>query len=108
VGAEATGVTFVSVLELPVRRGSEKELVRLFAQLQIFERSRDSGGFLGGRLLRPLTAGDPFVVVADWESADAYQRWLDNPVRAELGEELEAVLAGDEVAAGRLYEEALG
>jgi heme-degrading monooxygenase HmoA len=100
-------VTFVSLLKLPVRRGAEEQLVQLFAQLEIFERSRESGGFLSGRLLRPLADGDPFVVVADWESADAYRNWLDNPIRADLGAQLEAVLAGDEVAAGELYAEAL-
>ena len=59
--------------------------MRAIDDLEIFERSRESGGFLGGRLLRPLGAG-PLLVIAEWESARYYQGWLDNPVRASSGE----------------------
>jgi heme-degrading monooxygenase HmoA len=97
-------MTVVSVLRLPVRAGKEDELVSAFAELGIFERSRESGGFLGGRLLRPV-GGGPFLVVAEWEDAADYQRWLDNPVREEVGGRLEHLVAED-VQAGELYEEA--
>jgi heme-degrading monooxygenase HmoA len=96
-------MTVVSVLRLPLRPGREEELRRAFDELEIFERSRESGGFLGGRLLRPL-AGGPMLVIAEWESARDYQGWLDNPVRDELGGRLEPLLDGD-VQAGELYEE---
>jgi heme-degrading monooxygenase HmoA len=97
-------MTVVSVLRLPVRPGKEDELVSAFAELRIFERSRESGGFLGARLLRPA-GGGPFLVVAEWEDAADYQRWLDNPVREEVGSRLEHLVAED-VQAGELYEEA--
>lgn len=97
-------MTVVSVLRLATRPGKEPDLVRAFAELEIFERSRESGGFLGGRLLRPV-GGGPFLVVAEWASARDYHAWLDNPVRSELGEQLEPLLE-DEVQAGELYEEA--
>ena len=96
-------MSVVSVLRLPVRPGKEDELVRAFADLGVFERCRASGGFLGGRLLRPI-AGGPFLVIAEWESADDYQGWLDNPVREEVGGRLEELVAED-VQAGELYEE---
>ncbi len=95
----------VSVLTLAARSGSEEDLVRAFGELEIFEHARRSGGFLSGRLLRPLSAGEPFLVVAEWESSEAYQGWLDNPVRDELAAALEPLLA-DEVERGGLYEEA--
>jgi heme-degrading monooxygenase HmoA len=97
-------MTVVSVLRLNLRSGAGPELARMFDELEIFEHSRRSGGFRGGRLLRPLAEGGPYLVVADWESAEAYQGWLDNPVRAELGAQLEPLLA-DEVTSGELYEE---
>lgn len=98
-------MTVASVLPLVVRPGAEDDLVRLFADLAVFEQARRSGGFVGGRLLRPLAAGDPFLVIADWDSADSYQDWLENPVRAELAARLEPLLA-DEVARGGLYGDA--
>ena len=98
-------MSVVSVLRIPVRAGAEDGFLRAFAELRIFEHSRRSGGFRSGRLLRPLAAGDPFLVVAEWDDADAYQRWLDNPVRENLRGGLEPLLAG-EVVSGELYEEA--
>ena len=96
-------MSVVSVLGLRPRPGAAQELAHRFEALEIFERSRQSGGFLGGRLLRELE-GDAFLVVAEWENEEDYRRWLDNPVRAELGAELEPLLDAD-VAPGRLYEE---
>ena len=98
-------MTVVSVLKLPVRAGSAAAFERRFVELQIFERSRESGGFLGGRLLRPLADSGPFLVLAEWETTEAYQAWLDTPVRAELGAKLEPLLL-DEVVAGEMFEEA--
>jgi heme-degrading monooxygenase HmoA len=95
-------VTVISVLRLSARPGVD--LAEAFERLEIFEHSRRSGGFLHGRLLRPLQAGAPYVVLAEWENDDDYRRWLENPMRAELGEQLEPLLDGD-VVPGELYEE---
>lgn len=92
----------VSVLQLTAREGAADELVRRFAELEIFERARESGGLIGARLLR-RHGGSDFAVIADWESRADYQAWLDNPARAETGAQLEPLLAGD-VVAGELYE----
>ena len=97
-------MTLVSALRIPVRAGAEDDFVRAFAGLRIFEHSRRSGGFRGGRLLRPLAAGEPFLVVAEWVEADAYQGWLDNPARDELKATLEPLLAGELL--GGVYEDA--
>jgi heme-degrading monooxygenase HmoA len=103
VGAPEARVSVVSVLRLSVREDAGPELERLYEELSIFDRARESGGFSGGRLLRPLDDG-PYLVVAEWDNARAYQRWLDNPVRADLGQHIEPLLAGD-VPVGELFEE---
>ena len=94
-------MTVVSVLRLRARPGVD--LAAVFADLEIFEHSERSGGFLGGRLLRPID-GDSFLVIAEWVDAAAYQGWLDNPIRVELSGQLEPLLA-DDVASGEVYEE---
>jgi heme-degrading monooxygenase HmoA len=94
----------VSVLRLHVRADAGAELARLYDELEVFEHARRSGGFRGGRLLRPLEVGAPFLVVAEWDTAQDYQGWLDSPVRAELGTRLEPLLT-DDVAGGELFEE---
>jgi heme-degrading monooxygenase HmoA len=97
-------VTVVSVLALPVRADARDEFERAFHELGVFARSRESGGFLGGRLLRPLGDESSYVVVAEWESPEAYRGWLENPVRATLSARIEPLLAG-EVVAGELFED---
>lgn len=97
-------MSVVSVLPLAVRPGAEDDLVRVFAQQQVFEHSRRNGGFVGGRLLRPLIPGDPFLVIAEWDEPGSYHRWLDNPVRDRLSAALQPLLA-EHVVPGKLYEE---
>jgi heme-degrading monooxygenase HmoA len=96
----------VSVLPIAAKPGAEDELARAFAEHEVFEHSRRSGGFVAGRLLRPLADGEPFLVIAEWDSPESYQGWLDNPVRAQLATALEPLLIED-VASGGLYEESL-
>jgi heme-degrading monooxygenase HmoA len=97
-------VTVLSLLRLPVRPGAEGELVHAFDELEIFERSRESGGFVGGRLFRPVSGAPGVLVLAEWDGPADYRGWLDNPVREELGRQLGPLLEGD-VEAGELFEE---
>jgi quinol monooxygenase YgiN len=94
-------MTVVSVLRLSARPGAD--LPTAFADLEIFEHSRRSGGFLGGRLLRAVD-GDGFLVIAEWNDVAAYRRWLDNPIRSELGAQLDPLLT-DDVTPGEVFEE---
>jgi heme-degrading monooxygenase HmoA len=96
----------VSVLSLAARPGAEDDFVRAFAEQEIFEHSRRSGGFVTGRLLRPRTPGEPFLVIAEWDEPGSYERWLENPMRDQLSAALEPLLA-EHVAPGKLYEIAL-
>lgn len=96
-------MSVVSVLRVAVREGAEARLQEAYASLGIFERARESGGFRSGRLLRPVVPGEPFLVVAEWDDAAAYQRWLDSPVRAELATQLDPLIAGP--PQGSVYEE---
>jgi len=93
----------VSVLPIAIRPGAEDDLAQTFFELEVFEHAHRSGGFRGGRLLRPLAIGEPFLVIAEWEDAQAYQNWLDNPVREELKAKLDPLVSGE--LAGGVYEE---
>ena len=97
-------MAIVSVLRVPVRPGAEDELARSFRELAVFDHARRSGGFRAGRLLRPVAGDEPVLVVAEWEAAADYDRWLANPVRERLKEALEPLLAGE--LESRVYEEA--
>ena len=97
----------VSVLTLHVRAGSEEALARSYEELEIFRHAQESGGFRSGRLLAPSVPDEPMLVIAEWDDAASYERWLASPVRERLGRELEPLLA-DEPAAGSIYREAAG
>ena len=97
----------VSVLELHVLPGSEQAVARAYDELGIFERSRESGGFRGGTPARAVEPGRPMLVIAEWDDAESYQRWLSNPVREELGDHLEPMLSGDPTVVGIFHERAL-
>jgi heme-degrading monooxygenase HmoA len=92
----------VSVLSLPVRTGAERAIACAYETARVFELSRESGGFLGGRLLRPERPGGPFLVVAEWETPADYERWLGSSARAGLAEHLAPHLRGD-MPAGAIY-----
>ena len=94
-------MTMTSVLRL--RPLPDVDLAAAFAELEVFEHSRRTGGFLGGRLLRAVE-GDGYLVIAEWEDAAAYQGWLDSEARAAVGEKLEPLMAAD-VASGELFQE---
>ena len=98
----AAGV--VSVLELRVLAGCEQAVISFYSEREVFEHARRSGGFRSGRLLEPREPGAPFLVLAEWDDAEAYQGWLDNPVREELGLGLAPLLDGAP-ARGGVYEQ---
>jgi heme-degrading monooxygenase HmoA len=87
-----------SLLHIPVRPGAEDEFARRFHAERVFEHAATIRGFRSGRLLRPLDPGGPFVVSADWDAPEAYQAWLDAPIRDELARSVDDLVAGEMTA----------
>jgi heme-degrading monooxygenase HmoA len=85
----------VSVLQIPVRAGCESEVVRFYAERNVFGLAARGGGFHSGKLIQPVEPGSPFLVIAEWEDVEAYERWLAAPARAELSDVLGPLLDGD-------------
>jgi heme-degrading monooxygenase HmoA len=84
-----------SVLFFSILPGRRDEFVAGFARLQVLRRAREQPGFRRGQLHVPVDGGDEVLVTADWDSPEAYQGWLDNPIRAEIQAELGPLLAAD-------------
>jgi len=84
-----------SILTIPVKAGAEDEFAHGFNALRVFEHAGRIAGFRGGRLLRPLAPGEPFVVVAEWDAPEGYQAWLDSPVREELARAMSVLVEGE-------------
>ena len=90
-----------SILRFPVRAGAEDLFTQTFKDLEVFDHASKIGGFRGGRVFRPLADGEPFVVMAEWDRPDAYEAWLQAPVRDALTRAIEPLLAGE--MAGAVY-----
>jgi heme-degrading monooxygenase HmoA len=82
-----------SVLVFEVLPGRLEEFVAKFRELQVLEHSRRQPGLIRGELSLPADGSSRVLVTAEWESPEAYQGWLDNPIRAVLGAGLEPFLA---------------
>ena len=91
-----------SVLSFSILPGRRDEFIAGFERLRVLTRASSQPGFRGSQLHVPIDGADEALVTADWDSPDAYQGWLDNPVRAEIQAELGPLLAVDPV--GRMYE----
>lgn len=93
---------------LPLRSAPSRgaALEKFYADHRVLERARAFAGCRDAVLLRP-TDGDlaGYLVIADWETASDYQRWVDDPWRAALSGQLADLLdPGDDSIVGRLFE----
>lgn len=96
-----------SVLRLHAVPARADEVARLYAHLQILERARAFGGCRDARLLRGLGDDDAtYLVMADWDAAEDYQRWVDDPWRADVSRRLADLLdpRTDEPTVGSVFE----
>jgi len=84
-----------SVLLFSLLPGRREDFVAAFRQLDVLRRASRQPGFRRASLHLRADGGDEALVVADWESAEAYQGWLENPVRAEIAAEIGPLLAAE-------------
>ena len=86
-----------SVLYVRPRSGKADAVVEYYKQKRVLETALEQQGCLAADILVPPDAEEPLLVTALWESGQAYQGWIDNPVRrtfaAELGELVDEDLA---------------
>lgn len=86
-----------TLLELPIRTGSEGAVVEIFRTAGVFELAGRNEGFLGARLLVSSEQGQPLLVLAEWADETAIQRWVDDPARERANRELAPHLADEPI-----------
>jgi quinol monooxygenase YgiN len=91
-----------SALVLQARSGRRDEVVALFARLEILREASLVPGFVAAELQVDADGSDELLVTATWESAAAYDLWLQSPVRERMRPALEELLV--EAPTGRVYE----
>lgn len=100
-----------SVLTLRAAAGQASALEELYAERGVLDRAREFPGCRDAQLLRSIdgsSAEHPVthIVVADWDTAEDYQRWVNDPWRAALSQQLVTLLDTDpdEPVVGGLFE----
>jgi heme-degrading monooxygenase HmoA len=84
-----------SVLVFSILPGRRDDFVATFGRLQVLRSASRQPGFRRGQLHVRVDGIDEALVTADWDSPEAYQGWLENPVRAEMQSELGPLLAAE-------------
>jgi heme-degrading monooxygenase HmoA len=84
-----------SVLVLRAKPGRRDRLVELFSRLQVLEKASRQEGFVSCEVQVPADEDEHVLVTALWTSPEAYQGWLDNPIREEMRPELDELVAAD-------------
>ncbi|MET3803337.1 heme-degrading monooxygenase HmoA [Nakamurella sp. UYEF19] len=96
-----------SVLTLRAAAGKAKALEDFYAEQQVLERARTFAGCREAVLLRSTDGtGATHLVTADWDSAEDYRRWVEDPWRVVVSQQLVSLLdlGKDELVVGRLFE----
>ena len=96
-----------SVLVLHAGNGRAEAIEDLYREREVLDRAVRFRGCRAAALLRCTGTGPgTHLVIADWDDADAYRRWVAAPWRATVSAELIALLdspAGEPLIGG-LYE----
>jgi heme oxygenase (mycobilin-producing) len=75
-------VVKINAIEVP--EGAGPELEKRFAARA--ESVKDSPGFLGFELLRPVAGDNRYFVYTRWETEEDFQAWAQGPSRAQHAE----------------------
>lgn len=96
-----------SVLTLRAAAGQAGALEAFYADQRVLERARAFPGCRTAELLRSVDDSPAtHLVIADWDSAADYRRWVEDPWRASLSGRLTALLdiRDDEPLVGGVFE----
>lgn len=83
-------MTVKIVIKRRVPQSKEKALLPLIKALRIAT-TRQSG-YISGETLQRIDKPGETVVVSTWESAEDWNRWLENPERRALQEKIDDLL----------------
>ena len=73
-----------SIIRLKVAPGREREFEETFRSRGVLALAKEVARLRTGELLRPLRAGDPYVVIATWDSPEDYAVWVNSPLRGQV------------------------
>jgi heme-degrading monooxygenase HmoA len=83
-------MTVKIVIKRTVPNDKEKDLLPLIKELRILTTRQD--GYISGETLQRIDKPGETVVVSTWETAEAWNRWVNSPERTVLQEKIDILL----------------
>ncbi|MBW2432999.1 MAG: antibiotic biosynthesis monooxygenase [Deltaproteobacteria bacterium] len=83
-------MTVKIVIKRIVPKNKESSLLPLIKALRIATTKQD--GYISGETLQRIDKPGETVVVSTWESAEDWNRWVRNPERIQLQEQIDTLL----------------
>lgn len=87
-------MTIRVIIEREAEPGQEAKLQLLM--LQARTKVLKANGYISGETLRALDNPRKFVVLSNWNSAEAWRAWKNDPERIKLQMEIQSLLKGKE------------
>jgi heme oxygenase (mycobilin-producing) len=69
-----------------------REMIPLFRQMRSLAMNQE--GYISGETLRNLNNPEEFLVISNWQSSDAWVKWLKSVDRQRIQEQIDALLGG--------------
>jgi heme-degrading monooxygenase HmoA len=82
------------IIERYVEPGQEARVRLLMTQART--KATNAKGYISGETLRAMDDPNKFIVLSNWNSAQDWAAWVNNPERVKLQQELEPLLVGKE------------
>jgi len=70
--------------------GTAPDMVELSRRLRILATQQE--GYISGETLRRLDNPDEFLVISNWQSLEAWQKWVNSSQRKELQSKIDTLL----------------
>ena len=83
-------MTVKIVIKRMVPKNKESSLLPLIKALRIATTKQN--GYISGETLQRIDKPGETVVVSTWESAEDWNRWIEDPERMQLQEKIDALL----------------
>ena len=78
------------IIKRNVPKGRETELLPLLVKLRSLATAQP--GYISGETLRNVDDPEDYLVISTWQSIDEWKAWAANKARAEIQDEIDALL----------------
>lgn len=81
-----------ALIKRVVPEDKAREMIPLFRQMRSLAMNQE--GYISGETLRNLNNPEEFLVISNWQSSDAWVKWLNSMDRQKIQEKIDALLGG--------------